>query len=67
MWRWLLALPFRAADRLVSRWSRLSPTASSPPRPVGALMLYGAYAVSSARALLHDVSGPGPAASKTVF
>jgi hypothetical protein len=66
MWRWLLALPFRAADRLVSRWSRLSPTASSPSRPVGA-MLYGAYAVLSARALLNDVFCPDLAASKTLF
>jgi hypothetical protein len=42
-------------------------TASSPPRLVGALMLYGAYAVLSACALLNDILGPDPAASKTLF
>jgi hypothetical protein len=44
-----------------------SPTASSPPRPVGALMLYGAYAVLLACALLNDIPGPDPAASNTLF
>jgi hypothetical protein len=62
-WRRLLARPARAACRRVFP----SPTASSPPRPVGALMLYGAYAVSSARALLNEILGPDPAASKTFF
>jgi hypothetical protein len=39
----------------------------SPAAGRWALMLYGANAVLSARALLHDVFGPDPAASKTFF
>jgi hypothetical protein len=59
----------RAADRPVSPSCLPSPIASSPPWSVGALTLTldGAYTILSACALLIDVLGQNPAASKTFF